>query len=230
MQAQQGGRSLASARCEHARVEHLLVALIEQGTHEVAEALSQAGLDPAVVRRTALEALGAPADQPAIAFEPVAPAGTLDRPALPVAELDPRAWSALRWRQDHLPIGRLHRRWDAEALTHLERNAVWRLADRLGLDDDQRFSLTCQHGEALQERVTQARPDIARPHRIPGPRIGQRAMVVQRNRLRRGYRHPRGLLRLTVGWGAWLSNRRVEIWNRWFRLRTLSAYRGAPPP
>ena len=34
----------------------------------------------------------------------------MDRPALAVEVLDPRAWAALRWRQEHLPLARLRRR------------------------------------------------------------------------------------------------------------------------
>jgi len=29
-----------------------------------------------------------------------------------------------RWRQDHLPLGRVRRRSDLDALSHLERNAA----------------------------------------------------------------------------------------------------------
>lgn len=230
MQAQGGARSLAAARGQQPAPEHLLVALIDQSTPEVAKALGRARLDAAAVRRAALAAMGAPADQPAIAFGPGAPAGTLDRPPLPVGDLDPRAWSALRWRQEHLPIARLHRRWDTEALIRLERDVVFRLAGRLGLDDDQRFSLTCHHEEAIDERVRQAKPDLGRPDWLAGPRTGPGAMLLQPGRLPGRYRHPRGVRRLTVGWGVWFSNRRVQIWNRWFRLRLLGAYRDAPQP
>jgi hypothetical protein len=155
----------------------------------------------------------------------VTPAGTLDRPALPVAELDPRACAVLRWRQDHLPIGRLHHRWDAGALIHLERDAVWRLSDRLGLDDDQRFSLMHHHEAAVDDAVRRARAEFARPG---GETAGSELRTLAFARMRRRRRFP--LLRLTTGWGAWLSNRRVQIWDRWFRLRTLDAYRAAPQP
>ena len=225
MPAQRGARSLAASRGQQVRVEHLLIALLDQGTPEVLDALSQAGLDRATVRQAALAALNLPAGQPAIRFEPVAAAGTLDRPALPVAELDPRAWAVLRWRQDHLPIGQLHRRWDTDALIHLERDATWRLSDRLGLDDDQRFSLMRQHEAAVDETVTRARADVARPG---GGTAHAELRALAFRRMRRWRRFP--LLRFTIGWGTWLSNRRVQIWDRWFRLRTLDAYRGTPQP
>jgi urease accessory protein UreE len=225
MQVQAGARSLAASRGQQLRVEHLLVALLDQGTPEVLHALSQAGLDLATVREFALTALGLPAGQPAITFEPVTAAGTLDRPALPAAELDPRAWAVLRWRQDHLPISRLHRRWDTEALIHLERDAVWRLSDQLGLDDDQRFSLMRHHEVAVDHTIRQARADVARP----GGETAHaefRAQAFRRMRRRRHF----PLLRFTTGWGAWLRNRRVQVWDRWFWLRTLDAYRGVPQP
>ncbi len=223
LQAQQGAQSLASARSEPAGVEHLLVALLDQGTPEVLDALSQARLDPAAIRRAALAALGAPDDLPRIAFEPVTPAGTLDRPALPVPDLSQRAWALLCWRQDHLPLRMLHRRSDTDALIHLERRAVGRLADRLALDDDQRFSLLQHHEQAVDERVARARSDVARlrgrPAGRPRPPLA----------LRPPWRRFRWL-GVTVGWRVWVSNRRVAARDRWFRLRAARAYRGAPLP
>lgn len=223
MQAQGGARSFAASRGEQVGVEHLLVALLDQGTPEVLDALSRAGLDRVTVRRAALAALGLPASEPAITFEPVTAAGTLDRPALPAAELDPRAWAVLRWRQDHLPVGRLHGRWDTDALVHLERHAVWRLSDWLGLDDDQRFSFLHHHEVAVDEVVRRARADVARP-------AGETARAELRALAFRRMRRRSPLLTFTIGWGTWLGNRRVQIWDRWFRLRTLDAYRGAPKP
>jgi hypothetical protein len=216
MQAQAGATSLAAARGEPVGAEHLLVALLDQGTPEVLDAVSRAGLDPAAVRRAALAALGAPADQPAIVLPPGTPAGTLDRPALPADLLSPRAREVLRWRQDHLPIGLLRRRSDAEALIRLERAAVGRVADRLALDDDQRYSLLRHHEQAVQEAVARARPELARRRE---PQLRARAL-----------RRRRRWLRATAGWGVWVGNRRMAAQDRWFRLRAGRAYRGAPQP
>ena len=140
MQAQPAAMALAEARGEPVGAEHLLIALLDQGTAPVLEALSRAGLDPGAVRQAAAAAIGAP-DLPPIDLPALTPAGTLDRAPLPVTDLDARAWAALRWRQDHLPVGKLRRRSDREALLHLERDEAWRVADRLALDDDQRYSL-----------------------------------------------------------------------------------------
>jgi hypothetical protein len=222
MQAQGGAMSLAQGRSEDLGAEHLLVALLDQGTPEVLAALSRAGLDPATVRRAALAAIGAAAGEARIALPPLTPAGTLDRPPLPVADLDGRAWTALRWRQDHLPLDRVRRPPDLDALTHLESNAAWRLAQRLDLDDDQRYSLICHHTDRVEQRLTQARPDLTERRRTPGPRA--RAMAMSSLRPRHGF------LRLTVGWGAWFRNRQVGLRDRWFRLRTIRSYRGAPQP
>jgi Clp amino terminal domain, pathogenicity island component len=223
LQAQEGARSLAAARGEPAAVEHLLLALLDQRTPEVLAALSRAGLDPAVVRHAVLAALGAPGDLPAIAFGPATPAGTLDRPALPVSDLNPRAWQLLGWRQDHLPVGILRRRSDTEALSHLERAAVGRLADRLKLDDDQRYSLLYHHEQAVDALVAEARPDLARPRGRPD-RLPPRALA--RSRRRRRHRW----LRVTAGWGVWVGNRRTAVRDRWFWLRAARTYRGAPQP
>jgi hypothetical protein len=220
MQAQQGAMSLATSRGEQAGVEHLLIALLDQGTPEVLDTLRGAGLEPSAVRQAGLAALRAPADQPPIMLQPVTAAGTLDRPALPVTDLSPRSWALLRWRQGHLPLGMLRRPSDAEALVHLERAAVMRVADRLALDDDQRFSLLDHHEHAVRERVAQARPELATPHGWRDPRATARAMMRRRHRW----------LRVTVGWGVWVGNRRVAARDAWFRLRAARAYRGAPEP
>jgi hypothetical protein len=226
MQAQRGAMSLAAARGEQPGVEHLLVALLDQGTPEVLDTLSRAGLDPAAIRRAALAALGAPASLPPIALEPTTPAGTLDRPALPVADLNPRAWAVLRWRQEHLPIGTLRRPFDVRALKNLELAAVMRVADQLGLDDDQRYSLVHHHDRVVFERVAQARPELGGPHqrrdRLHQGREAWARATVRRRRCR--------VLRVTVGWGVWVGNRRAAAADRWFRLRASRAYRGAPQP
>ena len=201
--------------------EHLLIALLDQGTPGVTQTLSRAGLDAAAVRQAALAVIGAPADQPPIPLPALAPAGTMDRPPLPFADLDARAWAALRWRQDHLPLSRLRRDTDWQALTHLERTAAWRLTARLGLDDDQRYSLICHHSDEVERRAAQGRPDLAR-RRIPGRAAA--SMAIARGRRRHRF------LALTVGWATWFDNRRVGLRDRWFRLRTIRHYRGSPQP
>ncbi len=223
MQAQHGALSLAAARGEPPGLEHLLVALLDQGTPEVLDALSRAGLDAAAIRQAALAALGAPADLPPIALGPTTPAGTLDRPALPVADLNARAWVVLCWRQEHLPIGKLHRRSDTRALLQMEHAAVMRLADQLALDDDQRYSLRRHHDAAVTERVARTRPELARPFQRRETEARAAAWALRR---RRRYRW----LRVTTGWGVWVGNRRMAVQSRWFRLRAAPVYRGAPPP
>ena len=217
--------ALAESRGERVGAEHLLIALLDQGTASVLEALGRAGLDPATVRRAAATAIGAPG-LPPIELPPLTPAGTMDRAPLPVAELDDRAWAALRWRQDHLPVGRLHRPSDREALLHLERNEAWRVADRLALDDDQRYSLISHHADEVGRRVERACPDLPQPP-SPRDRAQARAVALARRHRRRPGRAV-ALRNLTVGWGTWFGNRRVGLRDRWFRLRTTSSYRGAP--
>jgi hypothetical protein len=225
MQAQGAAMALAESRGEPVGAEHLLIALIDQGTRPVLDALSRAGLDAGTVRQAAATAIGA-LGLPPIELPARTPAGTLDRAPLPVSDLDERAWTALRWRQDHLPVGRLHRPSDREALLHLERNEAWRVADRLALDDDQRYSLISHHASEVGRRVQRARPDLPQP---PSARDRAQARAVA---LSRGHRRRPGrtfaLGNVTVGWGAWFDNRRVGLRDRWFRLRTTSSYRGAP--
>ncbi|MGH9105045.1 MAG: Clp protease N-terminal domain-containing protein [Acidimicrobiales bacterium] len=226
-QAQRAARVLAERMREVLSPAHLLVALLDQRTPEVAELLALAGLDPSGLRAGGLAAIGAPADLPSVPLPPLAPAGTFDRPPLPVAELDTRAWSALCWRQGHLPLSRLRRRNDWGSLYHLEHRAAWRLADKLGLDDDQRYSLHRHHLDEVQRRAAEGRPRLVEP---VGPRPYQGTIVrpiLACRPTRRWQRRPR-FLNFTVGWGTWLQNRRVGMRDRWFRLRTSRAYRGAP--
>jgi len=213
MQAQGAALALAAARGQPPAPEHLLIALLEQGTPGVVETLSRAGLDPAVVRRAALAAIGAPADEPPVPLPELTPAGTLDRPPLPVADLNARVWTVLRWRQDHLPLGRLRRTSDREALANLERATAWRLGQDLGLDDDQRHSLVHHHSDQVERLVARSRPDLP-PRAWPIPRRRRRPSP----------------LRFTVGWAAWFRNRQAGLRDRWFWLRTARHYRGAPQP
>jgi hypothetical protein len=213
MQAQGAARSLARQLGQPLNPGHLLTALLDQGTPDVLRALALAGLDPAAVRRAALAAVGAPAGLPPAEMPPLAPAGSMDRPALPLAELDERAWGVLRWRQDHLPLGQLRGHGDWAALGNLERAAATRIADDLGLDDDQRCSLMSHHDTEVARRAAAARPGLApRPRKPPA-----------------WQRHP-WLSGLPAGWAAWLGNRWVSVRDRWFQLRTLGSYRHAPQP
>lgn len=210
LQAQEAAGSLAAELGSDPAPGHLLIAVLDQGTPDVLRALSLAGLDRATVRQAAVAAAGAPAGLAPLMLPAPVPAGTMDRPALAVEELDDRAWGALRWRQDHLPLGQLRGRGDFEALSHLERNEALRVGSRLGLDDDQRYSLLSRHDAEVARRAAAARPGL-------GPRPGRAPF---------GYRHRRaGPL---IGWGVWFGNRWVSVRNRWFVLRTRAAYRGAP--
>jgi hypothetical protein len=229
VQTQEAAAHLAIQRGETVGPEHLLLAVIDQADPEAMALLSQAGLDVGAVRRAALVILRASSDLAPIPIPPLIPAGTMDRPSLPVSELDPRAWAALCWRQDHLPLGRLCRRSQYEALHHLEALAADRLASKLDLDADQRGSLPCHHLEQVTGKLVGAHVElserVAQPS-LSGIPVG--VMVTRRSGWLRHYRHR--WLGFTVGWGAWFSNRRVGMRHRWFRLRTVAYYRGASQP
>lgn len=220
LQAQEAARSFAAASGHAPAAEHLLIALIDQATPEVLQALNLAGLDNATVRATALAGIGMDADMPPIAMPALAPAGSLDRPPLPVADLDQRAWTVLCWRQEHLPVDRVRSRDSAEALRHLEWQAAWRLGEELRLDEDQRFSLVHHHVAAVERHVSPARPDLGRRR----PSRGRYARLIMRHRFLRRR------IGFTVGWGVWFGNRRVNVRDRWFELTTLHNYRGQPEP
>jgi len=223
MQSQQAARHLASERGETAGPEHLFLAVIDQAEPEATASLAHAGLELGALRSAALDILGAPADLPPIPMPELTPAGTMDRPPLPISQLDPAAWAAARWRQDHLPLRRLQRRYHYEALRHLESQASWRIASRCGLDNDQRYSLTRHHLDRVEHLAAQAKPDLV-DRRSLQPRFPI-ARPISRSP------HPlhrRQRLGCTVGWGTWFSNRRVGLRDRWFRVLTALDYRGAP--
>jgi hypothetical protein len=134
----------------------------------------------------------------------------------------------LRWRQEHLPLRRVRSRATWQALWSLEHTAAWRIGLKLGLDDDQRYSLVCHHADQVEQLMATARPDLAPPPRQPSltPQLMHgfvRARAWPPRWIRR-------LLRFTVGWGTWFGNRRVGLRDRWFRLTTLRYYRAAPRP
>jgi hypothetical protein len=223
VQTQEGAAHLASKRGETVGPEHLLLAVVDQGDPEVLDALNQAGLNLAAVRRVALEALGVPGDLPPISMPPLTPAGTIDRPPLLIDDLNPQAWSALCWRQDHLPLQEIKRQEHYFSLHRLESRAAWRVASKLQLDNDQRYSLLCHHLDQVERLAARARPEVVEL-RTAEPGFPSTTITVRhRRRLSRN-----GWFRFTVGWGTWIGNRRVGIRNRWFQFRTQRYFRHAP--
>lgn len=227
MQVQQAAQHLAADRGEPVGAAHFLLAVLDQGDPEALALLAEAGLDRAAVRRAALAALGHAADLAPLGMPPLTAAGTLDRPPLTVEALDPRAWEVLCWRQEHLPLHLLKRRSHYDALWSLESRAARRVASRLGLDPDQLSSLAVQHLTRVEDLAAAAAAPGLVERRFSKPRtpvIGH-ARLVRRRRLRR----PRWL-NFTVGWGCWFTNRLASGRDRWFAVRTLPSYRGAPSP
>ena len=64
------------------------------------------------------------------------PAGTGDRPALPISELDPIAWNALVARASQLPIQHVHSPLDFMVLCTEELRSALRIGRALDVDDD----------------------------------------------------------------------------------------------
>lgn len=230
-QAQRGVHRLASERGETACPEHLFLVVLDQAEEEAMDLLASVDLDPALLRAKALSILGAPPDLPPTTLPPITPAGTMDRPALPVEELDQRAWASLCWRQEHLPLGRLRRGSHYDALWQLEDRASGRVASELGLEDDQRYSLAHHHLCRVEDLAAQAKPALAqrRFSRQREPIEVMGTVTLYQHRWRWDRWRPRWL-GFTVGWGCWFSNRRAGMRDRWFRLRTIPDYRGAPQP
>ncbi len=215
-QTQGAAMGFARSRGETMDAPHLLVAVIDQGDVETARVLAAAGLNAADLRVVALQILGASEDLAAIPMPPLTPTGTLDRPALEIADLDPGAWRVLSWRQEHLPLDRVNTRSQLAALKSMERRAAWGIAGRAGVSDDQRYSLISRHDQEVDRRVGLMHPALVN-HRS-APHISG---LIYDRRLRR-----RRLPNFLMGWRTWFGNRRRGLRDRWFRLRTRSAFKG----
>jgi hypothetical protein len=225
MQAQQAAGQLASRRNQIVGPEHLLFAVVDQAEPEAVRLLIERGLELGTLRSVALHMLGAAPDRPPATMPPLTPAGTLDRPPLPVAELDPTAWAALVWRQQHLPVDRLRVPTDWISMYHVERHAAGRVAARLDLDDDQRASLHVHHVAEVERRAALAAPIV----------VETREQLIARYRQhgpdpRRPFEvwWQRNMPRWSVGWPTWFANRGVGLREKRFRLITLRRYRDAP--
>jgi hypothetical protein len=216
-QTDRAAREFASGRGDLAGPEHLLVALLDQGDPEVVAALASAGLDTTALRVMALDVLGGPIDLPPIAMPPLTPAGTIDRPPLPLADLDNAAWAQLQARQEHVPFRRLQSAGQFGSLQHLEARAALKVASKFELDDDQRYSLLHHHRVRIDQLVAALKPELVPPLRSVRPG-GGRVAVMSYTRRRRSRRRR---FRFTAGWRTWFSNRRVALRDRWFWLRTL---------
>ena len=151
---------LAEERGEPMRPAHLLVAVLDQGDAEVTRALENADIRAADARSLALNILGAFSDLPRLTMPSITPAGTWDRPAIDVSELDQGAWESLCWRQERLPLGRVRHEWQWSALSSLEQGAAWRVANRYRVDEDQRYSLLSHHHDRVEALAHQAHPEL----------------------------------------------------------------------
>jgi hypothetical protein len=219
MQAQGAANAWSLGRAEDTSPEHLLVALIDQGSPGVIRALRATGIDSDLARRTALEALGAPADTRSNPMPPLTPAGCGDRPALPVGELPQKAWLDLCRRQDRLPLARLHRQADLGSLYHVERRAARRIASRHSSDPDIIHSLVHHHNREVERRAVDSDPRLVE---VELPRA-------QSGALHTGPQTPwtrtvRRSLRMFGGWRCWFQNRRAGLRTLWFRSTTLHYY------
>jgi hypothetical protein len=150
MQIQDAVGQMAADRGKVAGPQHLFLAVVDYPSPKPPYCSPTLASIPASCVQPRCAFSGAPPGTPAIRMPPLMPTGTLDRPALALDDLNPPAWQVLRWRQEHLPLQRLRRRSHYEALWHLESRAAWRASSRLGLDDDQRYSLSQHYLEHVE--------------------------------------------------------------------------------
>jgi hypothetical protein len=168
---------------------------------------------------------------------PPSPAGTGNTPALPLDRLDRGAWAALHWRHEHLPLGRIRSRADWFVLSSLEGRAARRVADRLNLDDDQRYSLRHHHRVEVDRRAKAFAPDHVETWEdlLAQVQTRPRGPTWVSSESRQSTMSPfdlwweRNMPQWWVGWPTWFRARRREMHEWWFWLVTLRDYRGAPP-
>ena len=153
--------------------------------------------------------LGAPNRVPVFYVEPQ---------VLPIADLDPDAWSTMCWRQERLPLGRVRSRADRDSLRIIEDRAAIKVAKRLGLDDQHSFSLVTHHHQEVEANLTKAYPRYSRDH----DSVRRAGVTASRN-----FGPQLRALNFTVGWGTWFNNRKVGVRWRLFRIRTLNVSRWA---
>jgi len=201
----------ARERGEKAGAAHLVVVLLDQRSIPVADVLGEAGLDASMLRGRALALIGLHADHPPVVLDPLPPAGTSNRPALAVSALPAEAWAACSRRQEALPLERLHRRSDWDAITLNEQRAVERLVDRFALDDDQRYSPLHHHLNEVRRRAAAVAPSVVDPPRPAGVPTRPVARLVSGPTRRRHHLVP-------PGWRFWFGNRHVSLRARWLRL------------
>lgn len=227
-QVQHGARLYASQRGEPMLPEHLLVVLIDQRDAEVMTQLASVGLDPSTLRRAALAELGEPLDRPVLELPAPTPAGTMDRPALEIGELEPRAWAVLVWRQQRLPLDRVQRPSDWYALSSAEQRAAWKIADAAGVDDDQRYSLIARHAAEVECRGHSAHPWITDSPVGRSAPAGHQSQPIIGLTLHSRRRLRRLVPNFMIGWPTWFANRQVGMRDLMFRLKTFRTFRGQP--
>jgi hypothetical protein len=139
-------------------------------------------------------------------------------PVLPVSDLDPRAWSVMCQRQDHLAIEQVRNHSDRAMLIRLEDRAAVRVSRRYAMGRRQSNSLVDQHRRVVEQKLSEALPmfsGVAEPRSTDGVWPAVRY-------------HPRirvpGVLSFTVEWGTWFRNRQPDFQLLRFRVRILKAH------
>jgi hypothetical protein len=210
-QAVQSAEAWATGRRERVSPEHLVVVLLDQATAAgVTTPLPPAAA--AAVRAAALRRLGAPASHETVLLVALDPAGAGDREPLDIGRLPAAAWKELVCRQAGLRLGHARRHLARQAILLNEDRAVMRLADRLALDCDQRYSLAHHHRLAVERRLAACLPARDETY-CPRPS----ASANQRDNILIGGACGRRQL-MPAGASAWFRNRLLTLLATLFRL------------
>ncbi len=218
-QIQLAALELAAARGETPAPPHLLLAVLNQADAESLGVILSAGIDFEALRQTAIQMLGGPSELRLPESPASIPAGTLDRPPLPIDALDQGAWQNLLWRQNHLPLTKLRRPRDSGSLLRLESHYALREASRLHLEEDQRYSLVLHHLASVESILPDGN-QTGLQQVVTGPNT-QPARIPGRGPLRLRLRL---FLDVTRGWHSWIGNRSIRLADRWFAVKLAPYY------
>lgn len=203
-QAIDSAAAWAARRGAKATPEDLLIVLMDQHSPSVVAALARMGPESERLRRAALLTLGLPEGYGPVTLEPLKPMAAHDRPPLGLDELPAGVWAEAEQRHGRLPLRRIRRLSDWQAVAINEQRAALKIAAGMSLSPDETYSLLHHHMRAVERLAARAAPSIVtRSAETTGKGDGH------------GSGHRPGII--PVSRAAWTADRRLALKVAWFR-------------